>query len=63
MPQLILEPCATSSVPFEDKNNNGIVDNAMVIIDGFLTSDNISVTHVETLGSGAGLQEEKLTRK
>ncbi len=49
-----------SSVPFEDKNNNGIVDNAMVIIDGFLTSDNISVTHVETLGSGAGLQEENL---
>lgn len=49
-----------SSVPFADKNNNGIVDNAMVVIDGFLTSDNISVSTVETIGSGPGLQEENL---
>ncbi len=49
-----------ASIPFVDKNNNGIVDNAMVVIDGFLTSDNITVSSVETIGSGLGLQEENL---
>ena len=49
-----------ASVPFADKNNNGIVDPAMVAIDGFLVSDNISVTNIKTIGSGPGLQAENL---
>lgn len=49
-----------ASIPFVDANNNGIIDNAMVSIDGFLVSDNISVSSVVTLGSGTGLQEENL---
>ncbi|MGI6735459.1 MAG: endonuclease/exonuclease/phosphatase family protein [Bacilli bacterium] len=52
--------CRDASIPFVDKNNNGIVDNAMVSIDGFLVSDNISVTEIKTIGSGAGLQTETL---
>lgn len=52
--------CRDASIPFVDKNNNGIVDNAMVTIDGFLVSDNIDVTSVETIGSGVGGQAENL---
>ncbi len=52
--------CRDASIPFDDKNENGIVDNSMVTIDGFLVSDNIEVTNIETIGSGAGLQEENL---
>lgn len=52
--------CRDASIPFQDKNGNGIVDNSMVTIDGFLVSDNIEVTKIETIGSGAGLQEEDL---
>ena len=52
--------CRDASIPFSDKNNNGIVDNAMVSIDGFLVSDNIEVTHIETIGSGEGKQVENL---
>ena len=52
--------CRDSSIPFVDKNDNGIVDNAMVSIDGFLVSDNIDVTFIETIGSGDGGQAENL---
>ncbi|MFA5486376.1 MAG: hypothetical protein WC275_04800, partial [Bacilli bacterium] len=52
--------CRDASIPFQDKNNNGIVDNAMVSIDGFLVSDNIEVTHIETIGSGENKQVETL---
>ena len=52
--------CRDASIKFIDKNNNGIVDNAMVTIDGFLVSDNIAVTEIKTIGSGPGLQKENL---
>lgn len=52
--------CRDASIPFADKNENGIIDNAMVTIDGFLVSDNIEVTDIKTIGSGEGLQEENL---
>ncbi len=48
-----------ASIPFQDKNNNGIIDNAMVTIDGFFVSDNINVTSVETIGSGGPLGQEE----
>lgn len=43
--------CRDASIPFADKNDNGLIDNFMVTIDGFLVSDNIEVTNIETLGS------------
>jgi endonuclease/exonuclease/phosphatase family metal-dependent hydrolase len=52
--------CRDASIPFQDKNNNGIIDNAMVSIDGFLVSDNIEVTNIETIGSGENKQVETL---
>lgn len=52
--------CRDASIPFQDKNGNGIVDNAMVSIDGFLVSDNVEVSLIETIGSGVGLQSETL---
>ena len=54
--------CRDASIKFIDKNNNGIVDNAMVTIDGFLVSDNIAVTEIKTIGS-AWSPKRKLTRK
>lgn len=55
-----LPTCRDASIPFADANNNGIIDNFMVTIDGFLVSSNIEVTNVETIGSGEGLQVEPL---
>lgn len=52
--------CRDASIPFVDQNNNGIVDNSMVTIDGFLVSDNIEITAIETVGSGIGGQAENL---
>lgn len=55
-----LPTCRDASIPFADKNENGIIDNFMVTIDGFLVSSNIDVLDVTTIGSGEGLQEEPL---
>lgn len=53
--------CRDASINFLDKNENGIIDNFMVTIDGFLVSDNIEVVSIETLGSaGSVYQQENL---
>ena len=53
--------CRDASVPFQDENDNDILDNFACVIDGFLVSDNISVQHVQTVGSGPnGSQVENL---
>lgn len=49
-----------ASIPFVDKNENGIIDNFMCAIDGFLVSSNIEVELIETVGSGLNAQEENL---
>ena len=54
--------CRDASIPFQDEDNNGILDNFACVIDGFLVSDNISVDHVQTVGSGPnGSQTENLS--
>lgn len=57
---LNLETCRDASLPFDDANENGILDNFIVTIDGFLVSSNIEVIDVLTIGSGAGAQPEPL---
>lgn len=49
-----------ASLPFQDKNDNGIIDNFMCAIDGFLVSSNIFVERIETIGSGPSGQSENL---
>lgn len=53
--------CRDASIPFQDENSNGILDNFACVIDGFIVSDNITVSHVQTVGSGPnGSQLETL---
>ena len=49
-----------ASIPFQDKNENGIIDNFMCAIDGFLVSSNVLVERVEVVGSGENGQPETL---
>lgn len=49
-----------ASIPFVDANDNGIIDNFMCAIDGFLVSSNVNVTSVDVVGSGVNGQIETL---
>ncbi|MDI9504325.1 MAG: hypothetical protein QM205_05250 [Bacillota bacterium] len=51
--------CRDASVPYGDLNNNGILDNFVVSIDGFLVSDNIEVIETVTIGSGGHNEVEE----
>ena len=49
---LIYRVLAMPRFPSKIKNENGIIDNFMCAIDGFLVSSNVLVERVEVVGSG-----------
>ena len=44
--------CRDPSIPMQDANENGIIDNFLCVIDGFMVSNNISVLGVENINAG-----------
>ncbi len=44
--------CRDPSIPWQDENNNGILDNFLCTIDGFLVSANLEVTLIENIAGG-----------
>ncbi len=44
--------CRDPSIPWQDENNNGILDNFLCTIDGFLVSPNLEVLKVENIAAG-----------
>lgn len=44
--------CRDPSIPWQDENNNGILDNFLCTIDGFLVSANLEVSLVENIAAG-----------
>lgn len=44
--------CRDPSIPWQDENNNGILDNFLCTIDGFLVSPNLEVVRVENIAAG-----------
>jgi hypothetical protein len=56
-----LPTCRDAALPLQDENENGMIDNFLISIDGFLVSDNINVNEIKTVGSGPnGSQIEDL---
>lgn len=55
-----LATCRDAALPFGDRNSNDVLDNSLVTIDGYIVSDNINVTDIETIGSGPNGQSENL---
>ncbi|MCX5775973.1 MAG: hypothetical protein NTV44_06475 [Firmicutes bacterium] len=47
-----LPTCRDPSIPFQDENENGIIDNFLCVIDGFMVSDNVSVIQVQNINAG-----------
>jgi endonuclease/exonuclease/phosphatase family metal-dependent hydrolase len=44
--------CRDPSIPWQDENDNGILDNFLCTIDGFLVSDNLEIIRVQNIAAG-----------